>query len=290
MLPSRQTAISFHRIHAVQQARDLLMIAVTGLAVSGCMSTEPAAAPGRTWAYSPYASGSQSNPIAIEVPDSALSGAAPSGPKTQPQQSGPILAERQFETNLELFQILPLVIEHLQMEALPGGAAKLAAFIQAARNTAEVSNPSFPSQVVVSTRACGRADGALRQWAETRFCNAGLTRYDELRIETFASWRPTTNVPCSDCVTQYTKRLNALTIDTLTAPLGSIGYTGRGVIEGGRGGPFPSPLVHSGFVRGPAAPLLAASHRPLADMAGKPLELPPAVFQLQIYFPASAEN
>lgn len=255
------------------------------------MSVEPAAAPGRAWAYSPYAPGSQPNPTAIDVPDSALSGAAVPGPKTQRVAGDPILAERRFETNLELFQILPIVIEHLDGGATPRGGAKLAAFIEAARNTSEVSNPPFPSQVVVSTRACGSADGTLRQWAETRFCIPGVTRYDELRIETFARWRTTTEVPCSDCVTRYTQRLNALTIDTAAARLGAAGYTALGVVEGRAGaGAFPSPLIHSGFVRDATAPLLAASHRPLIDTVGRPLDLPPAVFQLQIYFPASAEN
>lgn len=274
---------------AHEKARDLLAIGIVGLAASGCTSIEPAAAPGRTWVYSPYAPGSQPNPIAIDVPESALSNATPSRQTTQRVAGGPILAERRFETNLELFQIPRLVIEHLDGAATPSAAA-LAALIEAAGNTSEASNPPFPSQVVVSTRACGRADGTLRQWAETRFCKPGVTRYVELRIETFARWRTTTGVSCSDCVARYFQRLNSLTIGAVTTRLDAAHYSPLGVVEPQMEvGPFPSPLVHSGFVRDAAAPLIAVSHRPLVDRSGRPADLPPAVFQVQLYFPASAE-
>lgn len=274
----------------LERARGLLTIVILGLAASGCMSVEPAASPGRTWAYSPYAPGSQPSPIAIDIPDAALSSAGPSRPTTQRAAANAISTERRFETNLELHQIIPLLIERLDRVATPGGAATLAEFIEAAGARSAASNPPFPSQVVVSTRACGRADGTLRQWAETRFCKPGVTRYDELRIETFARWRTTTEVQCSDCVTQYIQRLNALTIDVLATRLGAAGYTGIGIVEGQTGvGAFRSLLLHSGFFRDAAAPLLAASHRPLLDSAGQPASLPPAVFQLQIYFPASAD-
>lgn len=271
--------------------RRLFFVGVAGLAASGCMSVEPAAPSGRTWSYSPYAPGSQPNPIAIDLPDPALSGAATSSQSGgQRMPTHPVIDERRFETDLELFQIAPLVIEHLGDGAVPGGAGRLAALIQAATIAPAASDPSFPSQVIVSTRACGRADGGLRQWAEARFCKPGVTRYDELRIETFARWRTTAQVRCSDCVTRYMQRLNAFTIQGITASLGAAGYGGPEVVEGQTTGKFPSPLVHSGFARGVAAPLIAVSHRPLTDAAGRPADLPPAVFQLQLYFPVTEER
>lgn len=273
------------------RTRDLLWIGAIGVATSGCMSVEPAVPLERTWSYSPYAPGSQPNPMAIDLPDPALSSATPSSqPGRQRMSTRPVLAERRFETNLELFQIAPFVIANLGNRAKPGGAGKLAALIEASKAAPAASDPSFPSQVVISTRACGQADGALRQWAEARFCKAGATRYDELRIETFARWRTTVEVPCSDCVTRYMQRLNAFTIDGLAASLRTAGYTGLGIIEGQRmAGEFRSPLVHSGFSRD-GAPLIAASHRPLTDAAGRPADLAPAIFQLQLYFPANEEN
>ncbi len=203
----------------------------------------------------------------------------------------PTIAESRFETDLELFQIAPLVIEHLGGRAAAGGAAELAAVIKSAQIAPAASNPSFPSQVVVSTRACGQADGSLRRWAEARFCKAGAQRYAELRIETFARWRTTVDVACSDCVRRYTERLNAFTLDLLATRLRAAGFAAVGVVEGQTGtGAFPSPLVHSGFMRDAVAPLVAASHRPLVDAAGRPSDLPPAVFQLQLYFPVTEEN
>ncbi|MDV3456357.1 hypothetical protein RZN05_05130 [Sphingomonas sp. HF-S4] len=263
---------------------------MSGVAASSCMSVEPAVPLERTWSYSPNAPGSQPNPMAIDVPDPLPTGAASSQSGGQRMSKHQVLAERRFETNLDLSQIAAIVIAHLGDRAGSGNASALAALIETSKVPPAASNPSFPSQVVISTRACGRADGPLRQWAETRFCRGVATRYDELRIETFVRWRTMTEVPCSDCVTRYMQRLNAFTIDSFAASLRAAGYDGLGVIEGQRmAGEFRSPLVHSGFSRD-EAPLIAVSHRPPTDLAGRPADLTPAIFQLQLYYSANREN
>jgi hypothetical protein len=72
--------------------------------------------------------------------------------------------------------------------------------------------------------------------------------------------------------------------------LSTAGYAGVGIVEGQTVGPFPSPLVHRGYIRDAASPLIALSHRPLTDPVGRPADLPPAVLQLQLYFPSTEEN
>lgn len=149
---------------------------------------------------------------------------------------------------------------------------------------APADDPPVPTSVLTTLRDCGPPEDGIQTFVSRLFCRQPDDKFLEIFIIP-ASTIGSAATP--ESLGRYARRRNAFTIDRVEPALEQIGYRSEGMVSGQtefHG--FVTPLVHTAFVRGGRAPVIVVGHRPRSPAEGDSAGLPPAVFELRLYFPA----
>lgn len=262
---------------------------LAALSLPGCASYEPAGGTQTVSVYSPYAPGSQPNPMAVEVPDPAIDrqdgGVRPAD---RPPQFNRIVAERAYRTPLEIEQVNAALLRLLGDGEPSRDAGPLIDALVAEPGPGASPDMPFPTQITWIRRQCGPVDDALLRIAVARVCNGPQGQYDQVRIAEFSFVNTVVDVGCTECVHRYFARLAGFTTDSVETGLDRLGYQRLGVLVGQSSfHGFRTPHVHSGFARNDGSPLIVASHFPRSPPGqdDKQRSRSPGVRQLWLFFP-----
>ena len=187
------------------------------------------------------------------------------------------LSETVSETNFEIDDAAGMIAAYLRDPAKPqtlGGIdfqLGMAGDAQAKR---------FPTRLWLVRMQCAPAKGGVMRFVAERYCLNGKERYDQLLLTTYLHWHTVTEHLRQKPFEAYVARTRAFTIAEAEARLAAIGYRPLGVVEGQSSvHGFPTPLVHSAFVRGPDDPAIVVGYRPGPDPA-------PSVYEIRLFLPA----